>query len=653
MRRFIRMTMLAIGLLAMGLAGTYLWITRTSGPTHEALTNLPRMIPVRDFYADTAVEWNFKPSSAHKFIAHEGTRGTKISLIIRDGETLKELWSEPDIDSYFWGVDQSTLFVTREGRLWQVDASDPQADWNDVTPRGFGGWSIGAGEGYIADRRVIYSRDRTSTVSDLYSVDLRGRDKKLIAQNDGTVLYWIVNSQGVPHLRFRRPSEGITAMERLAGENYLPVFETPVDDTFWMVSEASDQNEIIAVSNRGRDVSALVTLDLTTGTEQVIWQHERFDIGRVFDFDPLDGQADFLTTGIDETIRFPLSERGAKLLEMLAEYGPETDLSDMYHSPDGRYLIAELSVDMKNFIHVSFDLDAGTHRLVSTSSFRAKHLEKLPTTSQVDITASDGVILHGLLTRPLGVQGPAPLIVEIHGGPAGDDSFNYEHFNHFLANRGYAVLSVNFRGSTGFGKNFQSLGFGSFGQSMQQDIYDSVQWAIDTGIADPDAVAVMGGSYGGYAAAMSILQRPDMFKTALIEHAMLDVAYQSEFPPHFWGLNTEKFARYFGDITNPAERKIMIERSPVTLAESLERTIMVVAGKRDRIVGFEQSEDFIERVEAAGGTVETLIFEKAGHGLRRWQDRLAHARAVEQFLAEQLGGRSGGWDYMEVAAEWF
>jgi len=136
------------------------------------------------------------------------------------------------------------------------------------------------------------------------------------------------------------------------------------------------------------------------------------------------------------------------------------------------------------------------------------------------------------LLRPKGVDGAAPMVLEVHGGPARQVKWEYHHFRQFLVNRGYAVLAVNFRGSSGLGKIYQAAGYGEYGRKMQDDLVDATLWAIDQGIADPKAIAINGSSYGGYASAMGLVRDPDLFKAGIIEHAMLDVAYQSQYPPH-------------------------------------------------------------------------------------------------------------------------
>jgi dipeptidyl aminopeptidase/acylaminoacyl peptidase len=210
-----------------------------------------------------------------------------------------------------------------------------------------------------------------------------------------------------------------------------------------------------------------------------------------------------------------------------------------------------------------------------------------------------------------------------------------------LVNRGYTVLDINYRGSTGYGKAFQQAGYGEYGRKMQDDILDARDWLIDQGIADPEAIAVAGASYGGYASAMAMTRDPEAFAAGVVEFPMLDVEYQSRFPPLFWGLGIENWYRYFGDPSEEAVREEMKLHSPQYQIENLAEPLLIVAGREDRVVGYAQTKRFVMDAEERNKDIDFLVFDKAGHWLTRWQDKITHARHLEEFLAKHLGGRSG------------
>ena len=360
---------------------------------------------------------------------------------------------------------------------------------------------------------------------------------------------------------------------------------------------------------------------------------------------------DMVLPGPDETQPIILTDRGQAFVDLWQGWGPRADLEDVRESPDFRHVIAELAPNAIGYERVLMDLKAGTIRSLGETKFLTRHKDTLVPTEEVRIPARDGTSLPAFLMRPKGVTGPVPLIVWVHGGPARHSSWGYHHERQLLVNRGYAVLSVNFRGSTGYGKAFQELGYGEYGRAMQHDLEDAALWAVEAGIADAEALAVMGGSYGGYAAAMAVLQRPDLFKAAVVRHAMLDVEYQSQYPPADWALYLGGWHAYFGDPRDPEMAELQRKRSPVHLAADLQRPVSVIAGKNDQVTGVEQTEAFIKAAQNAGADVQTLYFDDEGHGVGRWQNRIKQARAMEEFLQDHLGGQSGGWDWIEVAAE--
>jgi dipeptidyl aminopeptidase/acylaminoacyl peptidase len=281
------------------------------------------------------------------------------------------------------------------------------------------------------------------------------------------------------------------------------------------------------------------------------------------------------------------------------------------------------------------------------------HIHTLSVPEFVTFKALDGLILNGILTRAKGVTSAGPTIIHIHGGPAMAARWRYGQYTQFLVNRGYTVFDINFRGSAGYGKAFQQAGFREFGRKMQDDILDARNWLIDQGIADPKAIAVLGASYGGYASAMAMTRDAGVFAAGVVEIAMFDVEYQSRFPPLFWGLSLETWYRYFGNPSDEGVREEMRMHSPQSHIDKITGPLLIVAAREDRVVGYTQTKRFVMDAEALNKNVEFVVFDKAGHGLTRWQDKITHARRLEEFMAKHLGGRSGNWDWMELAAQYF
>jgi dipeptidyl aminopeptidase/acylaminoacyl peptidase len=486
---------------------------------------------------------------------------------------------------------------------------------------------------------------------DLYTTNQQGGDKQLLLENDGKTVFWMLSSDLTPLMRIRRGDEGMNVYQVAEGDDWRDLFTLSINTRFRIEEIAQDGSHAFVLSARGRDKAALVKVDLTTGAEEVLFQDPDEDILSILNLDPFDGVIDGVFTNINGSALHPLTEKAETLARLAEAKGDRVELSNMRWAGDARYITATLSPDGISYTYHLFDLETGAEQQLGEYSFRRAYKDRLVKTKEVWIPARDGMEIHALLLRPKGVTGPVPMVVGVHGGPATHAIWQYNHHRQFLVNRGYAFLSVNFRGSTGFGKAYQAAGFGEYGRAMQDDLVDAAKWAVAEGIADPEAMAIMGGSYGGYAAAMGMTRDAGVFKAGVVEHAVLDVAYQMRNNPFVWGLTPEYSERYFGDVKDENDLQLMQDLSPSSHVDRIEGHVLVVAGKQDRIVGFEQSEVFVKAAKDAGKEIEELIFEDEGHGIRRWQNRVRHARKVEDFLAQHLGGRSGGWDYIETAAD--
>ena len=201
------------------------------------------------------------------------------------------------------------------------------------------------------------------------------------------------------------------------------------------------------------------------------------------------------------------------LAALIAKPGPKASLDELDSIGNGRFVTVTLSVDAKSYSYHIFDLSGGTDTKISRIYFKTQHARALVSTETVQIIARDGMQLDALLLRPKGVESGVPMVLEVHGGPARQIKWQYHHFRQFLVNRGYAVLAINFRDSSGFGKAYQATGYGEYGRKRLDGLVDATQWAIDHEIADTEAIAINGGNYGGSASAMGLLRDPGLFKS--------------------------------------------------------------------------------------------------------------------------------------------
>ncbi len=256
----------------------------------------------------------------------------------------------------------------------------------------------------------------------------------------------------------------------------------------------------------------------------------------------------------------------------------------------------------------------------------------------ISFTSRDGLTIHGYLTLPPKTEGKnLPLVLNVHGGPQARDNWGYNPEAQWLANRGYASLQVNYRGSTGYGKEFLSAGDREWGGKMHDDLVDAVQWAIKQGIADPQKVAIYGGSYGGYAALVGATFTPDLFCCAvdIVGPSNLITLLRSV-PPYWSALLVSLYRR----VGNPdTDEEFLKSRSPLFKVDQIKIPMLIAQGANDPRVKQAESEQIVEAMKKRGIDYEYMLFPDEGHGFAKPENRLKFYAAAEKFLAKHLGGR--------------
>jgi dipeptidyl aminopeptidase/acylaminoacyl peptidase len=632
------------------LGAAAIFITRNTPASHSNLkiSDLPPLIPTRAFYADPRSKSAYVASSDGKYISFEKASLTGRSVVVKSFETNKEFAEFPvGLGHIRWHPTKPLLRFVFEGNDWEADPFAPEREnWTRISPVKLSG-------GWIKVQRAVDNQQRLLTwgKSDsrknghMWLVSQDGLTAEKIAEGNNTTLYWVFKDH-TPHLRIDSLDPATTRVFRKVGEDWVKLIDIDLADNFYPLFVKSD-GTLLARSARGRDKVALVSFNMETAEETLLIENPDADIGYTT-FLTMSGEPDFVRLGSNTLEREALTERGQIFLDILDEFPQPISLGATSPTASGRYVTQALSSQSKSYIYLLIDLQEKSYVTLGEYHFR-RFKEHLVQEQPVTFQARDGLDIPGVLTLPKGTTGPIPFVVYIHGGPAGNTELGYGHGTQFLVNRGYGVLSVNFRGSVGFGKEFQAKGFKEFGRAMQDDIADAAKWLVAEGMADKDALVAMGTSYGGYSAALAMTRDPDLFDAAIVEFPMLDVEYQSKYHPGFWDSGLNGWWRYFGKPDVPADLEIMQEFSPSNLVEKLHGPILLIGGMRDQITGVQQAKDFEAAAVSAGKDIEAHYFPDAGHGVNNWRDRLRRARLLEDFLAKQLGGRSGGFEFVERA----
>ena len=265
----------------------------------------------------------------------------------------------------------------------------------------------------------------------------------------------------------------------------------------------------------------------------------------------------------------------------------------------------------------------------------------------LELKSRDGLNLVSYLTLPPQADpdgdgkpdAPVPMVLLVHGGPWGRDEYGYSGYDQWLANRGYAVLGVNFRGSTGFGKEFTNAGDGEWAGKMHDDLIDAVQWAVGQGITTADKVAIMGGSYGGYATLAGLTFTPDTFACGVDIVGPSNLNTLLSTVPPYWASFFEQLAKRMGDPRTDAGKKWLTERSPLTRADQIKKPLLIGQGANDPRVKQAESDQIVKAMQAKNIPVTYVLFPDEGHGFARPENNKAFNAVTEGFLAQCLGGR--------------
>jgi dipeptidyl aminopeptidase/acylaminoacyl peptidase len=486
---------------------------------------------------------------------------------------------------------------------------------------------------------LLRHNQRDKRYFDLFRINLVTGAGELTFENS-EYAELVTDSNFQLRLGIRLTADGTAEIfERRADTSWAPFTSVPIGDldATGVLDFSADGNTLYLLDSRGRDKAAFFAMDMATRQTTLLAADDEADIVEV-SFD--DGRRPIAAKSIRDRARWhPVDPSATQELADLARHG-SGDIAIMARSADDRLVNAFYERDSESGEFAL--LDRQTHEV--RSLFRQRKalanvvLRKL---QPVIIPARDGLRLNGYLTLPAtqAGQGRGPLVLLIHGGPYARDQWGFSSTHQWLANRGYAVLSVNYRGSTGFGKAFVAAANHEWGGRMHDDLIDAVDWAIAQGIADPKRIGFFGGSYGGYSALMAATKTPEVFACIVDLFGISNLTtFMATIPP-YWGPWFSIWKNRLGDPDTEAGRAFLIERSPLTHIDRAVRPILIAQGLQDVRVVAAESEQMVAALKRRGVPVTYITFADEGHGFVRPENRLAFNAVAEAFLAKHLGGR--------------
>ncbi|MBP7598339.1 MAG: S9 family peptidase, partial [Pseudoxanthomonas sp.] len=495
---------------------------------------------------------------------------------------------------------------------------------------------------------LVGMNDRDAQWHDIYKVDLASGDRTLLEKNDAQIAGYIADADyTLKYAQRSRPDGGADVLRRGANGAWEKFDDIPFEDVLTTSPGGLtlDGKTLYFTDSRGRNTAALFAIDVASGKRSLVLEDARADVGGTL-ADPATGKVQAVSVDylrdewkvVDPAIRADL--------EKLEAIGPG-DVSVNTRTLDDKTWIVAYSAAEAPLVYYRYDRGAGT--LTKLFSARPK-LEGKPLVPQwpVEIASRDNKTLVSYLTLPRSADAnndgkadaPVPLVLLVHGGPWARDSYGYGGYNQWLANRGYAVLSVNFRGSTGFGKDFTNAGNGEWAGKMHDDLIDAVQWAVKQGVTTQDQVAIMGGSYGGYATLAGLTFTPDAFACGVDIVGPSNLNTLLSTVPPYWASFFEQLAKRMGDPRTDAGKKWLTERSPLTRADQIKKPLLIGQGANDPRVKQAESDQIVKAMQAKNIPVTYVLFPDEGHGFARPENNKAFNAVTEGFLAQCLGGRA-------------
>ena len=613
-------------------------------PVCPVFAAMPPLLPMEDFFRN--------PDTAAFSISPDGTRLAfarpwqhRMNVYVREISTgvEKRITSatERDIAGFFWKGSDKIVYAQDSGGdenfhvyITDIKGGEPR----DLTP--FEKVKAGILDDLEDDpvHMLIEMNNRNPEIFDVYRCNINTGELELLAENPGNITGWMTDHDG--KLRGAAATDGVNTSilyRTTEADEFRVLITTNFKETFTPVMFAYDNKLMYVESNLSRDKTAIYTFDPEKNQIlDLIFEHDSVDVGGILHSKKRKVITGFVYLTDRRHYKFVDADR-EELQKSLEAFFPNYEVSVADIDDDERRVIVRTYSDRTRGTYYLFDRqDNSMSKLADLSTWLKE--ENMAPMKPITYTARDGLTIHGYLTLPVGVnQQNLPLVVIPHGGPSARDAWGFDSEAQFLANRGIAVLQVNFRGSVGYGKAFWQAGFKQWGRKMQDDVTDGVLWAVEQGIADRKRLAIYGGSYGGYAALAGATFTPELYACAVSYVGPSNIFTLLESIPPYWKPFIEMEYEEIGD---PSKDKELLEKvSPVFHAERIKIPLFVAQGANDPRVNKAESDQIVEAVRKAGQDVVYMVKDNEGHGFQNEENRFDFYRTLEEFFRKHLGSR--------------
>jgi len=615
--------------------------------THQTLVNatLPELVQFRDINGTDTKGYNYRLSPDGKILAWIGqTNDTGYAyptIFYKNLETGKVSNLNAYISFFEWMPDSKSFYFTymypnETSKLYVVSISTRARTLASL---------------FYEEDTIVYMIDtlkddknnililhnqRDESTFDLYRFNIKTKQSKmLLKNNDASVKEFALNHSNKQGEVFAYVKGDQTVFLQKNGQK---IFDAGKGGKITQIDYDHLNNKIWIIANNKSDRKQLLQIDIETLQVKEVYANDKVDAS--FYNVNTDNQPYLITSYPDYQQVTVLDKRYKSMVEQFKT------------SDDVRFNISSSDAKLQQFViqkttskgieHYLYSLEDNQSELIAATNSLA-FSKQLAATKPIHFTSRDGLTVNGYLTTPSGIEAKnLPMVLLVHGGPHTRDYFGYSESVQLLANRGYAVLQVNYRGSTGYGTAFAEAGFGQFAKAMHNDLIDGVDWAVNEGVADANKVAIMGASYGGYATLVGMTITPEKFACGVDLFGMSDINLFVKEYPTFWKSGKPTWQNHLGSFTDEKNGQRWADISPINHVENIQAPLLVIQGDSDYIVRPAQSKNFVKAAEAVGKEIEYWEMHNVGHSFGSLGNETTLRSKVDNFLNQCLGGRSAG-----------
>ena len=606
------------------------------------MENKTPLIPMQDFFRNPEKS-SFKISPNGEHIAYMKPWKARMNVFVMDMNTKKEVRltssQERGIYWFAWLNNNRIGYIKDEGGNENMHFYAVNVDMSneiDLTP--FENVQARIIDDLEDDPNHIIMglNKRNPQIHDPYRINVNDGKMDMIAENPGNISEWMTDHDG--KLRMAITSDGVNTSllyRDKESDGFKPILTTDFKVSVAPLFFTFDNKNLYVASNRGRDKTAIFEFDLNKSKEgKLIFEHHEVDVSGL-----MYSRKRKVLTGVSYTVAknemvfFDTLREG--LQQKLEEKLPGYEVGITSFSEDETKAVVVTYSDKSRGTYYYYDLDK--NKLIELGQVSPwLNEDDMCEMKPVHYKSRDGLIINGYLTLPNGTNGKnLPVVVNPHGGPWHRDSWGYNSEVQFLANRGFAVFQMNFRGSTGYGREFWEKSFKQWGKSMQDDISDGVNWLIDEGIANPDRIAIYGASYGGYATLAGLAFTPDLYACGVDYVGVSSLFTFMESMPPYWELYRSMMYEMVGHPEK--DKELLASASPLLHIDKIKAPLFIAQGANDPRVVKAESDQIVEALKNAGIDVPYMVKDNEGHGFYNEENQFDFYREMEKFLTKYIG----------------